>query len=97
MTSPTSSEACEAGINPDTELPLDCPHCGDSVEIESFGWGYSVVCHNCYDGAPDAGPQLHSHSYYRSDAVVFWNDSVHEYTEAGADENAATLVPENTL
>ena len=60
------------------EWPLKkCPDCGDAhIEVNYVGW--SVLC-DCYDGAPDAGPQLISTSIVSiREAVDNWNELIEE-------------------
>ncbi len=57
--------------------PFPCPHCGERPTAErNFGW--SVCCTNCYDGAPDAGPQLMGVGLKASAAVFAWNEQIAE-------------------
>lgn len=58
--------------------PVDCPVCGDRPDVQ-LGYAYSVACANCYDGAPDAGPQLIGSAMRREDAIVAWNEAVQEF------------------
>lgn len=62
----------------ETNFPVDCPMCGKGVEVEKlyFWW---VTCDGCYDGAPDAGPQLAGWGRTRSGAVDDWNEQVADY------------------
>jgi len=60
--------------------PLPCPRCGRAVEPYDCGV-YSVACSNCYDGAPDAGPQLYGTGRTAAAAVNDWNERVLDAAE----------------
>lgn len=73
--------------------PKNCPTCGDAVTPRII-YIWHVTCDNCYDGAPDAGPQLQGFSDRMSDALASWNEQVEEYEAEAVDEAAADLASE---
>lgn len=58
----------------------NCPVCGSEGKVSKL-YAWSVTCDNCYDGAPDSGPQLIGHALTRDAAVSEWNEAVAEYVE----------------
>lgn len=60
--------------------PKPCPQC-KCVYVEANYIGFSVIC-DCYDGAPDAGPQLISTSLVdATEAIENWNELIEEELE----------------
>lgn len=68
--------------------PKNCPDCGRAVTPHTV-YIWHVTCASCYDGAPDAGPQLHGFSDRMSEAIEDWNRQVEEYEAEAADRAAA--------
>jgi hypothetical protein len=68
--------------------PKNCPMCGEPVTPHVI-YIWHVSCGGCYDGAPDAGPQLHAFSTRESEAIEDWNEQVAEYEEELAEQKAA--------
>jgi len=61
-----------------------CPECGAPHRLDSQGvWGWSVMCSNCFDDAPDA-PGKYFHGNTRAQAIEAWN----EYAREEAEERA---------
>ncbi len=67
---------------------LQCPHCGEaprvSVETRFRSDIAEVICLDCYDGAPDAGPQRRAiaMSGRVESAIQCWNDDVQDAIDA---------------
>ena len=59
-------------------LLSNCPRCG-SVPEEDHSYTIAVYCPDCYDGAPDAGPQLLAFGFQWQDVVDDWNDQAEEF------------------
>jgi hypothetical protein len=70
--------------------PLPCPDCGTASIVQlarvlrrdpspSSGW-VAVLC-DCYDGAPDAGPQRIVTERSQDEAVEAWNDQIQDEKE----------------
>jgi len=55
-----------------------CPKCGEAVEPHKL-YIWHVSCADCYDGAPDAGVQLHGFAETEAGAVARWNERVDDW------------------
>ena len=51
-----------------------CPRCGGAPSFEINSWGVVIACSDCYDGAPDAGPQMSVSAESLALAVERWNE-----------------------
>lgn len=64
--------------------------CGAEPYVDDCeGWSWVVTCGNCYDGAPDAGRQLHGSGNTRAKAIADWNQQALE----AQDDALATVSP----
>lgn len=59
-----------------------CPRCGAIPRVGGFPSYYNVVCDDCYDGAPDAGPVEIGSGIGRDAAISDWNDQVDDFEVA---------------
>lgn len=88
-------------VEADGTVPVrPCPMCGktDTVRVSPAYYGYNAYCDNCYDGAPDAGPQLDGWGIKPESAILDWNDVVQEWLdEDQEDYNPEGLRPEYTF
>jgi hypothetical protein len=58
-----------------------CPVCNDPVSIDRYV-GFTAICRNCYDGAPDAGPQLIAYGTTYEEVTDEWNEAVADYRDS---------------
>lgn len=57
---------------------LKACRCGGHASIDDQFYGFVITCNRCYDGAPDAGPQMIVSGTCEPDAIDAWNDAVEE-------------------
>jgi hypothetical protein len=62
-----------------------CPRCGGDPAFEINSCGVTISCSDCYDGAPDAGPQMSVSAETLALAVDRWNEMVDEQDDADPD------------
>lgn len=67
--------------------PKDCPVCGEPVTPHKL-YIWHVSCGRCYDGAPDAGPQLFGFAPTPAGAIGSWNAEVAEFIAERAEDAA---------
>lgn len=70
----------QAGPDAAADLRTACPMCGGAPTVE-VSHAFYVACPNCYDGAPDAGPQLIGVARTKAKAIEAWNDAVSDWLD----------------
>lgn len=74
------------------KAPRPCPICdrSDYLRVDCVcppipvrDMDFVAYCENCYDGAPDAGPQLTGSGATEERAIADWHESADDWTAPG--------------